>query len=51
MKDELPAFSELLQPVIDALKALGGSATPKEVFEHLVKKMEISYTDLEIRSE
>ena len=45
---ELPAYSDLFQPVLDALKALGGSAKPSEVRDWLVADLNIPDESLEI---
>ena len=45
---ELPAYSDLFQPVLDALKALGGSAKPSEVRDWLVADMNIPDESLEL---
>lgn len=43
----LPTYSDLFQPVLDALKELGGSGKPSEVRDFLVKQLGISDEALE----
>jgi len=45
---KLPAYSDLFQPVLDALKDLGGSGRPSEVRDHLIAEMNISDAALEL---
>lgn len=45
--NELPTYSALFQPVLDALKFLGGSGKPSEVRDHLVEQLDISDEALE----
>lgn len=46
--DKLPPYTELFQPVLDALESLGGSAKPSEVRDWLVAKMGIPDEALEL---
>jgi restriction system protein len=48
MGQELPPYDDLFQPVLDALNALGGSATPAQVQEYLAKSLNLSDSALEI---
>lgn len=45
--NELPAYSGLFQPVLDALETLGGSGKPSEVRDHLAEKFSLSDAALE----
>ena len=44
----LPSYSDLFQPVLDALKDLGGSAKPSEVRDWLVTELSIPDELLEL---
>ena len=48
MSKKLPPYSSLFQPVLDALKSLGGSAKPVEVHDYLASHLKISDEALEI---
>jgi len=48
MVKDLPKYDQLFQPVLDALKDLGGSAKPAEVHEHLAKALQIPDQALEV---
>jgi restriction system protein len=48
MTAELPKYDELFQPVLDALKSLGGSGQPAEVRDLLVERLSIPDSALEI---
>ena len=45
---ELPTYSDLFQPVLNALNSLGGSAKPSEVRDWLVADLQISDESLEL---
>lgn len=45
--NELPAYSALFQPVLDALVSLGGSGKPSEVRDHLAEQLSITDAALE----
>jgi restriction system protein len=51
MSGRLPAYTDLFQPVLDALNALGGSATPAEVEEYVAKILSLSDAALETAKE
>ncbi len=44
----LPSQRELLQPTIDAIKQLGGSATIEEIYEKIVDNLDLNDALLEI---
>ena len=44
----LPSQRELLQPTIDAIKELGGSATIEEIYEKIVENLDLNDALLEI---
>ena len=47
-KDEIPAYTELFGPVLDALKELGGSGKPSEVRDFLAQKLALTDVALEV---
>ena len=46
-RSDIPTYDELMQPLLQALVALGGSAKPAEVYEFLAKELHLSDTALE----
>jgi len=44
----LPARKDLMQPTLDALKFLGGSANTEEIYEWIVEKLELNDALIEI---
>ncbi|SCZ08908.1 restriction endonuclease [Microvirga guangxiensis] len=42
LKDDLPKFDALMLPTIQALKALGGSASNEELVDHVADKLKLS---------